>query len=85
MSIQFDEPLNSEQQKVMNNILYPHVITSDERQALLDTTVIQQTQMRELARKMHQVVVVEVDELGEIKTMSDGTKYQATKEGWVKL
>lgn len=57
----------------------------DRKMALLNTREFVGSEMSNMARKLNQVVTVELNELGEIKTLSDGTRYQVTPSGWKKL
>ena len=63
----------------------------DERTALFESEmekmqqVFSQKEMKKLANTAKQPVSVELNELGDIKTMSDGTEYALTSKGWRKL
>lgn len=58
---------------------YDDLVALDGRTALFTIDGQHITEMKQ------QAVTVEVNEIGEIKTMSDGTRYEVTAEGWVKL
>ena len=57
----------------------------DRKTALIDTTVVDQKEMKKLAHMANQPVSVELHEEGEIKTLADGTRYQVTERGWRKI
>jgi len=46
---------------------------------------LEHKKMGDLARAAKQPVTVELNEEGEIKEMSDGTKYRVTSQGWKKI
>lgn len=57
----------------------------DDRNALFDAMMMRQQDMKKIANETNQVVSVELNSPGDIKTMSDGTQYKATPQGWVKI
>lgn len=85
MSINFEEPMSDEARALMKE-LFGEPDVEDDRHALFSKrlTMVQQD-MSKLANVAKQPVTVEVHELGEVKTMSDGTRYKVTPGGWVKL
>jgi hypothetical protein len=60
-------------------------IAHDEKTFLFDGLKIDQKKMKEIANKAGQPLTAEINGDGDIKTMSDGTKYQCTNKGWVKV
>jgi hypothetical protein len=50
-----------------------------------DVLKIDQRKMTALANAAKQPVTIEFNEEGEVKEMSDGTKYRVTPNGWVKI
>ena len=85
MSMNFDRPLTDEQQQVFREFMGDRVEAMDKSTALLNTRNFVGSEMSDLARKLNQVVTLEMNEPGEIKTLSDGSRYQVTPEGWRKL
>ena len=82
MSINFDDPMNDEARKLIIK-KFKDVAAMDETTALLDKLEeINQSDMKEIANTAKQPVSVEINEPGDIKTMSDGTKYRCTNKGW---
>lgn len=58
----------------------------DEKTVLLKQfNEIKQSDMKEIANTANQPVSVELHGNGEIKTMSDGTEYEVTPQGWQKI
>lgn len=85
MSISFPQPPSPESIEMMERIFGKPVAKSD-REFLYDKIqTLEQKQMSELARAAKQPVTVELHDVGEIKTMSDGTKYRVTPTGWVRV
>jgi hypothetical protein len=85
MSISFNQPLSEEGQRLLNE-LFGKPKASDGRSFLYDDIVeINQKDMKELANKAQQPATVELHGEGKIKTMADGTQYQVTRRGWVKV
>lgn len=83
MSINFHDPLNSEALIALREMAIP--VQSDEKTFLFDRLNIDQRKMKEIANKAGQPLTVELNGEGDIKTLSDGTKYQCTNKGWVKV
>jgi len=85
MSMNFDNPLTEEQQKIRDSFLKDALVAGDAKTALLNNTVIQREQMSKLAYELEQVVTIEINDIGDIKTMTDGTQYKLSPTGWKKL
>ncbi len=88
MSMSFDTPLTNEQSELLNKFLDTKkiaVVAQDDRNVLFDTFSAQRNEMSKLANDLGQPVTVEINNPGEIKTMSDGTKYRVTPQGWKKI
>ena len=90
MSINFEHPMNSVALEKLRELItdgsLPNPVALDEFRALFnDTLELQQRKMTELANAAKQPVTVELNEIGEIKVMSDGTKYRVTNKGWIKI
>jgi len=85
MSIQFDKPITEEHQEFIREVMGRQVEVLDDSLMLLKSGIIDQKKMKEIANETNQVVTVELNEPGEIKTMSDGTRYQVTSRGWRKI
>jgi hypothetical protein len=83
MSINFHDPLNNEALMALREMAIP--VQNDERTFLFDRLEIDQRKMKELVNKAGQPATVEFNGDGDIKTMSDGTKYQCTIKGWVRV
>ena len=85
MSINFEDPMNEAAKSMMEELFKDRIQAMDERTALLDKMELQQKAMSELATVAKQPVTAEIHPVGDIKTMSDGTKYEVTADGWRKL
>ncbi len=86
MSINFNQPIDDSDQEFVRKFLKDDLVALDKRTALFNTETFDTADVGErIAEKTHQAVTIEVNHMGETKTMSDGTKYQVTAEGWVKL
>jgi hypothetical protein len=85
MSLNFHDPMNEQASAFIKKLFEPTAM--DEQQVLLNdlTDKVDQANMKELANLAKQPVTLEINELGEIKEMSDGTKYRLTLQGWRKL
>ena len=85
MSINFEHPINEEALNLIQET-FGTPIAQDERTVLLDRVgVIKQQQMKAIANAAKQPATIEVHSKGDIKTLSDGTRYQVTSRGWIKL
>lgn len=85
MSLNFEKPLSGEDQAFLRKIVGERLVATDEKTALFQRGVIDQKKMKAIANQTNQVVSVELNEEGDIKTLSDGSQYLATKTGWKKL
>lgn len=81
----FQEPVNPEAyEKIVKHFGEP--VATDKKTFLFnDMNRIEQRAMKEIANAAKQPATVAVVGEGEIKTFSDGTRYQVTNKGWVRL
>ena len=85
MDISTPEPMNDEMQEKLKE-MFGEPFAQDERTALMDKLIdIDRKQMTDLANIAKQPISVGIQGVGEIKTLSDGTRYQVTDRGWKKL
>jgi len=85
MSMNFKEDITEEHQSIIKEMFGDEMVAIDERTALFNSRLINQQKMKKIANKIQQPVEVELNDLEDIKTMTDGTRYQVTPTGWVKL
>ena len=85
MSINFQQPPTPESIEMMERMFGKPAAKSDRNFLYDKLEAIDRKQMSDLARTAGQPVDVEIHGEGEIKTMSDGTKYRVTPTGWVKV
>lgn len=88
MSMSFDRPLTEGQSEILTDFFKDReipVAVQDDRNILFDSFEMNREEMSKLANDLGQPVQVELHEKDEIKTMSDGTKYRATSQGWRKV
>jgi len=85
MSMNFNKPLTEDNQSFLREFMGEDLVALDQSKALFDTRPINQQAVKHIANELNQVVTVELNEPGEIKTMSDGTRYEVTPDGWKKL
>lgn len=85
MSMNFTQPVNDEAFTKIKE-LFGEPAASDRKTLLFDEmNEIRQKDMKEVANLAKQPVTIEIHGEGEIKTLSDGTRYQVTPRGWRKL
>ena len=85
MSINFNAPVNEETRDLLRGA-FGKAIASDGKTFLYPKLPeISQPLMKEIANAAGQTAVVELNGIGDIKTMADGTRYKATDTGWHKL
>jgi len=85
MSMQFDKPISKQHQKFIKELFGDGLVVMDERKALLHSKTIDPHKMKMVANEVGQPVDVEINDLGEIKTLSDGSMYEVTSKGWEKI
>lgn len=85
MAMSFDKPVNDEAlKKIVETFGEP--VHHDRKTFLFDRMgAIQQRLMADIANAAKQPATVEVVGEGEIKVMSDGTRYRVTPTGWKKI
>lgn len=87
MSMSFQNPLNDEAYaKIVKEFGEPIAVDGERKTLLFDRIgQINQQVMKEIANTAKQPATVGMHGEGEIKTMSDGTQYRVTPQGWQKL
>ena len=61
------------------------IAAMDQKTVLLNRRMHLQSEMKKVANQTKQPVSLEINNEGEIKTLSDGSQYRVTKSGWKKL
>jgi len=85
MSINFND-VPSEFVRLKMEELFGKPVASDGKTNLFDELFeIDQRDMKALANAAGQPVSVEMNSVGDIKTMDDGTQWRLTPNGWHKL
>jgi len=85
MSINFNDPMNDKARSVIHE-LFGEPAAEDDRHALFDKIgTIRQQDMKRIANAAKQAATLEIHDKGDIKVMSDGTRYIVTHDGWRKL
>ena len=86
MSMQFDEPMNEETAKRIKEMFGEKIAVMDDRNVLLEKLAeLHQQEMKIVANTAEQPVTVNIHDEGDIVTMSDGTRYRVTAQGWRKV
>lgn len=86
MSATFQNPVDDEMMKHMAEF-FGQPVATDRKIFLYDELPdpLVGGKVAELAKKDEQPLTVEINDPGEIKTLSDGTKYRVTQKGWQKI
>lgn len=85
MSISTQSPMNPEFLKKLEELQGKPAV-SDATTALYDQLcAMTSKQGGDLARAQGEPVSVELNEIGDIRTLADGSRYQVTPHGWKKL
>ena len=85
MSMNFEKPLTDENQEFLREFIGEDIVALDEKTVLFRTRNVNQQAVSHIADMVNQVATVEINGLGEIKTLSDGSQYQVTAHGWKKI
>lgn len=85
MSVNFSGPVNEKTKEELRKIF--GVAKAEDGQTFLYDQLreIEQTKMKKVVQEAGQTATVELNEIGEIKTMSDGRRYEVTPQGWKRL
>jgi len=84
MSINFENPMNDETRRLAET-MFKGLVAMDEKTILINDCTLFQPDFKKLVNASGQIVEVEMHDKGDIKKMSDGTRYQMTIFGWKKL
>ena len=85
MNITFDDPPNKDARAAMK-AFFGQPIVYDEKTFLFDSLPpLEGKQLTKIANKAGQTMTVGLHGEGEIKTLSDGTQYKVTSQGWRKI
>jgi hypothetical protein len=77
--------MNEATDSMIREIFRDDLVAMDEKTALVNRNEFQQKLMKEIANTAEQPATLELNGEGDIKTMSDGTRYRVTPDGWRKL
>ena len=83
MSVKLSRPMNQDQMQAMSELLEP--VFADESNMLFDRLEVNSQGFRKAANELGQVIEVELNDIEDIKTMADGSRYRVTDSGWEKL
>jgi hypothetical protein len=83
--MQFENPVNDEVIEKIKKVLEDP--RAHDRKTFLfnELPVLHREEMKKIANAAKQVMTVEINREGDIKTMADGTRYKVTPRGWVRL
>lgn len=85
MSMTFDQPVNEETKKLIQEA-FGLPVAEDGRNFLFNNMeAIDQKIMKKIANTAQQPATVAIDGKDTIRTMHDGTQYKVTDRGWVRL
>ena len=85
MSISFQDDINPEARELLMERFKDHLVAMDARRALINHHAFDAATLGDIARAAQQPATLEIHAEGEIKTMSDGTQYRVTNQGWRKI
>lgn len=86
MSMNFQDPVNNEALAKIMEGFGDKVVAHDNKTFLLaNVDAINQKLMKEIANAAKQPATVELNGDGDVKVMSDGTRYRVTPNGWHKI
>ena len=85
MSMSFDKPISDDDKDFIKKMFGKGVDAMDEKIVLLNHRMHLHSEMKEVANQTKQPVSLEINSEGEIKPLSDGSRYRVTESGWKKL
>lgn len=86
MSINLKDNMTDQQMEVAREMFGGCVDHIDRKTALLKNfDNIDHAKIKDFANEVNQVVEVELNDIGDIKTMQDGSAYELCKTGWRKI
>lgn len=85
MSVSFPDSINKEAFRKLQKAFGDAAAHDDKTFLYNEMPQIDRKVMSDIARTAKQPATVELHGEGEIKVMSDGTRYQATPQGWKRL
>lgn len=85
MSIQTPEPMNEEARSMLKE-MFGDAVAEDKKTILFhDMKGMNNRNMGDVARAAGQVVTAELNEIGDVKELSDGSQYKLETNGWKKI
>jgi len=85
MSMFFNKPISDDDKSFIKEMFGKDIAAMDQKTVLLNRRMHLQSEMMKVANQTKQPVSLEINNEGEIKTLSDGSQYRVTKSGWKKL
>jgi hypothetical protein len=86
MAMSFSNPVNDAALAKIAEEFGDKIVTHDRKTFLLDKVeFLNQQVMKEIANTAKQPATVELCGEGDIRVMSDGTRYRVTPDGWKKV
>lgn len=82
VSVNSKKPTSNAERSAIKEIIGKPVAGDEKTQLFDKLPMMQPKKMGNLARLVNQVITLELNEIGDVKELSDGTKYEATKQGW---
>lgn len=86
MSINFQDPTSAEVQRMIGEA-FGKAVATDSKTFLFDALPdpMERSKMAAIAREAAQPMSTELNAIGDIKTMEDGTQWRLTPAGWHKI
>ena len=81
----FNKPISDDDKSFIKEMFGKDIAAMDQKTVLLNRRMHLQSEMMKVANQTKQPVSLEINNEGEIKTLSDGSQYRVTKSGWEKL
>ena len=86
MSMNFKDPIDGETQSMIKEMFGEHIVDMDDKTTLFNRGMdMLQSDFKKIANKSKQVVEVEINDVGDVKKMSDGSEYKCSIDGWIKI
>lgn len=86
MSMNFRDPIDGETKTMIREMFGDSLVDIDDRTALFNKgKVLLQSEFKKITNKAKQPVEVELNDIDDIKAMSDGSEYKCSIDGWIKI
>lgn len=85
MSMNFKDDIDDHTRSMIDEFFKDKVVAKDNRQVLFNDLLLEKKKIEQIEKSAKQDSNAKYDQLGTIKTLSDGSRYKLKNSGWLKI